>query len=352
MCRRPYGQFVAVGYTLQSRRFWETNGVADFMPKAFFRSRPVMFGVSDIDFVVGSVNDCRRLDSVTLHPDWLREKGRPPRADFRMRPETVPQLKSYFSAAFADDQRQVGLLVLNQGLAVAELKKMKLPDEKSLVVRNQPPETLAVGQEITVELATEADDATFEWIGVRDDRSPPTSWLLEAPPAAAVQGKRLTLAAAVNAQQTEILLTDLSPLAGLSPPLTVQIDDEQMTLTAIDDFRTSIRVERTAGSRHSVTATALALTGDESAAIKPSLPTVAGRTFRWTPSRDQIGRKSLRLSAKSGKLVHRWHWERPWTCSIRPRRRKSLPRGSCGSALRIWRSPGKLPRWTTATAWR
>ena len=305
----PDGQFVAVGYALQSPRFWETNGLADFMPQAFFRSRPLMFGVSDADFVVGSSNDCRRLDTVTLHPDWRRADGRLAPRDFRMRPQTSLPLYTSFLAGFADDQRQVAILVLNQGLAVAELAKMKLPAEKSLLVANHPPETLAVGQEVTVELATEAEDVAFEWVGVRDDRSPPQSMLLEAPPANPVQGKRLTLAAAVNSQQAEILLADLTPLAGLAPPLTLQLDDEQMTITAIDDFRTSLRVQRAAGSPHSVTAPALVLTGDASAAPKPSLPTVDGRTFRWTPSRDQIGRKSIRLSAKSGQTVHRWHWD-------------------------------------------
>ncbi len=305
----PVGQFVAVGYALQSRRFWETNGTADFLPKAFFRSRPLMLGVSDAGLAVGSVNDCRRLDSVALPPDWLREKGRPPPSDFRKRPESTPKLKTSFLAAFADDQRQIGLLVLNQGLAVLQLSKLKLPAEKSLIVRNHPPETVAVGQELTVELATEAEDVTFEWIGARDDRSPPESWLLQAPASGPAPGKRLTLQAAVNAQQTEIFLANLAPLAGLAPPQTIQVDDERMTLTAIDDFRTSIRVQRTAGSPHSVTATVLVLTEEESAAVKPSLPTVEGRTFRWTPSRDQIGRKSIRMSAKSGKTVHRWHWD-------------------------------------------
>jgi hypothetical protein len=306
----PYGRFVAVSTVLKSRNLWETNVIADFLPKAFFRNRPLMLGVSpQNEIAVGSANDGRRLGCVPLPPAWAREPGRPPPSDFRQRPDTAPMLKTSFLAAFADDQRQLGLLVLNQGLAVLQLSKLKLRAEKSLIVRNHLPATVVVGQEVTVDLATEAENVTFQWIGVKDERDPEVSRLLLAPETSAVQGKRLTLAASVNAQQTEVFLTDLTPLAGLSPPLTIQMDDEQMTLTAIDDFRDSIKVQRTAGSPHSVTAQVFALTDAGPAAPKPSPPKVEGRTFRWTPSPDQVGEKSIRMQAKSGKTVHRWHWE-------------------------------------------
>lgn len=305
----PDGPFVAVNMGLLSRNFWQTNMILDFLPKAFFRHRPLMLGVAPGVIVLGSTNDGRRVASVPLPPEWGREPGRPPPTDFRQRPGTAPMLRSYFLAAFADDQRQLGLLVVNQGLAVLPLVKLNLPDEKSLIVRNQLPASVAVGQEVTVELATDAEDVAFEWVGTKGKRDPPDARLLLKPEPVAVKGKQLTLAASVNAQQTEILLASLTPLAGLSPPLTVQIDDERMTLTAIDEFRTSIRVTRTAGSPHSVTATVLVPTGDEPAAVKPSLPTVEGRTFRWTPSTDQIGERSIRMRAKSGKSVFRWHWD-------------------------------------------
>jgi hypothetical protein len=131
---------------------------------------------------------------------------------------------------------------------------------------------------------------------------------------AAPPGKPLPLAAAISEQQSVVILRDLDAVAGLPLPLEIQIGEEKMLVTAVDDFRSMLTVQRTEPASHSVTSEAFLLSkteidaGDTGAESRPNLPTVSGRTFRWTPGFDQLGTHNIRMRARLGDLTHEWFW--------------------------------------------
>jgi hypothetical protein len=86
------------------------------------------------------------------------------------------------------------------------------------------------------------------------DGGPPS---VEATPTASLPapvGARLELAASVNSEQTIVYLNDVSPLVGVRLPIAIRIGDERMSVTAVDEYRSALNVERTGGVYHSVSA--------------------------------------------------------------------------------------------------
>ncbi|MEZ6137529.1 MAG: hypothetical protein R3C53_21790 [Pirellulaceae bacterium] len=120
-------------------------------------------------------------------------------------------------------------------------------------------------------------------------------------------GKPFVLTAALNSSQTVIYVNDLSPFAGEGLPLEIQIGDERMTVTNVDDFRTELTVSRREGADHSVSSIAVILQ-DTDPATSPSLPSVAKNKLRWTPSSSQIGKHIVRIKARHGTQERDWFW--------------------------------------------
>ncbi len=80
-------------------------------------------------------------------------------------------------------------------------------------------------------------------------------------PAATSLEVKLTLAAAVNAEQDVVYVNDLSGLLALEPPFTLTIGSEVMTVHSLDHFRDALAVQRQVGQPHSVTELAVAFQG-------------------------------------------------------------------------------------------
>ena len=180
----------------------------------------------------------------------------------------------------------------------------------------KPPMTLRIGNEVMritkidrgkliVERSNPMAHGGSERIAVIDERGRDLTTPTTAPKPA---GKQLVLAAAVNNQQSIIFLGDVEPLSGEKLPLDIQIGDERMTVTAVDDFKTALTVKRAKGVFHSVTSDVVVLAGDTKAEAGPNLPTVSDDTFQWTPTSEQLGRHTLRMRATAGGVTHEWFW--------------------------------------------
>lgn len=65
---------------------------------------------------------------------------------------------------------------------------------------------------------------------------------------------RLTLAASVNAQQNVLIVNGVEPVKDLAMPFWLRVDEEQMKVMGVDDFRGQLTVVRSRGVSHSVTA--------------------------------------------------------------------------------------------------
>jgi len=370
----------------------------DYSPGAAFRHLPVLVGLSKGVVVFGSANDYRRHVFITLPMNWLRTNRADPN-DFRLRRNISPNLQSAFLDIRADSTREMAVITLDKHLVLAPLDRAKLPAEPALFVRTSPPDTVAPGEllQVELELETKTEGVEFEYMPYTDwlpnEKQPllgimplgePSPKPLELPSGVSAdqsfvilkspkllagrklpiglrigdetmlitkfeqfklivqrtmsvahgfseriavvdefgrdlttprippkpKGKTLTLAAAVNSQQTIIFVRDLSPLSDEELPIDIQIGDEKMILTNVDDFKTALNVERTEPASHSVTSEVLVL--NEAALAEPAapnLPTVEGRTFSWTPMADQIGKHIIRMRARVGKQTHEWFWE-------------------------------------------
>ena len=308
----PFGQTVAVDQVIVSSYLWRIVASCDYEPKAFFRKRPVLFGLSKNEIVFGSSNDYRRLDAVPLPASWLRSPRSQKPDDFRMRVRVVEHLQTRFLHAQADDTRGLGLLVLGEHLVLAPCANVRLPAESGLVVKNRPPPTVAIGGSVEVQLEAAAADAAFEFVATDEGSRVWGSGGPQAPlgtRAGTPQSKStLSLAAAINARQRVVLVADVAPLAGLTLQLTILIGEERMQVTAVDDFKNALTVQRTEPAAHGVSSPVVVLSGS-TASAQPNLPTIVGRTFRWTPSSDQLGPQTIRMRAKSGALAHEWYWD-------------------------------------------
>lgn len=304
----PFGQSLALGQQIVSRNGWRYVTFASFEPKAYFRKLPIAFGFAEGDLVFGSSNTYAGLLKVPLPDDWF-PKDAARTNDLRFRPRQSESVATPFLAAFADDERGWAVVVFSQQLVIAALDKLQLPKEPSLIVTNRLPSTIYVGREYQVELDADAKKAKFEVVlRDTDPQGVATGWIkpLGAAPKAPA-GPSIGLAASVNKQQNVLLLQSVELIAPLPLPVTVQVDDEPMKVIAVDTFRNAVTVERTQGVAHSVSAPVTLITGDAPAVS--SMPVIAERTFRWTPSSDQIGFQTIHLSAKSGKLKRDWYWD-------------------------------------------
>jgi hypothetical protein len=309
----PLGAVVAVNSMVYTPSMTFHIARLDYSPAAAFQRQPVLFGLSNNAFVFGSANDYRRLASIPLPSDWLRtDRGNDP-SDFRSRPDLSPSVRTGFLDIRADSTRGLAVSTFGEHLVIASLEKAKLRSEPSLFVDTTLPDKVAPGEllEVDLTLRTDTEDVVFEYV-------PNTDWLaddggndLTTPTTAAPPpGKSLNLAAAVNNQQNLILIHDLKPLSGETLPLDIQIGDEKMVVTSVDDFKSALTVQRTEPASHSVTSKVLVLAEAESLAEADlNLPIVEGRTFRWTPNTDQLGKHTIRMRAKAGGISHEWFWD-------------------------------------------
>lgn len=370
----------------------------DYSPGAVFRHRPVLVGLSKGVVIFGSANNYRRHVFIILPMNWLRTNRADPN-DFRLRRDICPNVQSAFLDIRADSAREMAVITLDKHLVLAPLDRAKLPAEPALFVRTSPPDTVAPGELLQVELELERETKNVEfeympytdWLpnekqpllgimplgepspkplelhsGVRAEQSfvmlksyeslagrklpiglrignevmlitkyERTKLIVQRSQSIAhgsseriaivdefgrdlttprippkPKGKTLTLAAAVNSQQTIIFVNDLGPLSDEELPLDIQIGDEKMVIESVDDFKTALNVKRTEPASHSVTSEVLVLNEAALAEpVAPNLPTVEGRTFSWTPTADQVGKHIIRMRARVGKLTHEWFWE-------------------------------------------
>jgi hypothetical protein len=304
----PLGRVCAVDTIIYSRHGWRVVKNLDFEPRAFFRDRPVVAGAyksSDkIELVVASANDYRRLESIAIPGDWVppRDAGVP---DFRLRPQASMTIEPFFSM-FADDQRQLVLAVCPERLALLPLTQLNLPREDSLIVRNRLPSQLIEGQEITLELDIPSRSATVEIVTIADDDVNKYRQVVAsvgvAPPRV-----EIPLAASVNSSQNILFIPDVSRLRDAELPLTIQIDDELMTVTALDDFKDALMVERTNGAAHSVSSPIIVVPDGQQE--RPTAPVLQGRTLKWRPATARFPKQTVHFKTKSGKLEHHWYWD-------------------------------------------
>lgn len=305
----PFGQSVGVGHVIMSRNLWRRVAVTPFEVKGFFRDRPVVMGIGEGGTLrFGSANTYKDVASVPLPPGWF--SGRSTR-DFRTRPELSSHVKTNFLDVYADDRRQLGLVVFHKQLVIAPLARLQLPVEKSLIVKKRPPTTVFVDQEVTVDLRTEAADAKFEVV-TREADEPgkdygPVKPLGARSLAATTFKPFLALAAAVNPQQTTILVRDVGPIVKLTLPQTVLIGEEHVTVTAVDSFKNALTVTRNSGVLHSVADPIRRI--DTHVAEAPNMPTVEGNVFTWSPSADQIGKRTICMRVRSGAMMREWFWD-------------------------------------------
>lgn len=232
------------------------------------------------------------------HTDWLPNEKQPllgimPPGEPSPRPlelhsgvsaeQSFVILKSY--KPLAGMKLPIRLRIGNEVMLITKYERTKMIVQRTRVVAHGVSERVAVVDEVGRDLTT--------------PRTPPKP-----------KGKTLTLAAAVNSQQTIIFVTDLRPLSDEELPIDIQIGDEKMVLASVDNFKTALNVKRTEPANHSVTSEVLVLNEAALAGpAAPNLPTVEGRTFRWTPTADQLGRHTIRMRARAGKIVHEWFWE-------------------------------------------
>ena len=301
-------QAVAVNFAVYSSSMSVFAARPSFAPAAAFQGRPVLIGLSKNELVFGSANDYRPLASIPLPSDWLRDDRHVVRQDFRLRHELAPTLKSAYLDIRADHRRGLGLVVTGEHLVIAPLAKARMRHEPSLIVRQTLPAPVTAGQPVVLKLQTEAPSPVFEFVpnadGLHSSNEGRLRLLGAASPAS--QALQVFLAAAVNSQQNLVFVRNIELFANAKLPLQIQIGDEVMAVTSIDDFKEALVVERTSPVAHSVTSK-ITLPADPAAA--PSLPSVIAGTFRWTPSSDQVGRHTIRMRARSGKLVHEWFWD-------------------------------------------
>lgn len=236
--------------------------------------------------------------SFVPNTDWLPDESTPILGDLPPR-QPSPRLLTLRSPM--TDQQEFVMLTSYTALANVELPFRLRVHNEVMQVTGYDKTKMIVRRTNPVGHSTSARVAVVDAAG---------NSLMDAPVAAAAPGKRLGLAASVNSQQTEIFLSDLDPLSGEALPLQVQLGDEKMTVTAVSDFRTSVTVERANGVAHSVTSDFWLLAAETPGGkVEPALPVVERRTFRWTPSADQLGSQRIRMRATSGTVTHEWFWE-------------------------------------------
>ena len=123
-------------------------------------------------------------------------------------------------------------------------------------------------------------------------------------------GKRLVLSAMVNNQQEILFVNDVSPVSGEKLPVEIQVEDEKMIVTEVDQLRSALTVRRRKPVNHSVTSVAFVVVDAKSRAnAGPSLPVVKDRTFTWKPTADQAGMNTIRMRDRAEGMTHEWYWD-------------------------------------------
>lgn len=315
----PVGKVVALGPLISSPRFRRFVTLADFAPRAYFDTIPLVFGLRTSkdanELVLASKHDYRTLLNVPLPTAWKNGRGKKEddaRFDW---PDLASGLRTRFAHFATDGTRRLALAIFEEHLVVVECATLEAASETSIIPRNVFPESVEVGRPVQVKLETEATDVSFEMVPNIDGQGKVAKFNERRRPPLGVPSRHerpqntLALAASMSGSQDILFVRDVGPLSRVPAPATLQIEDEIMEVTNVDDFRDAISVKRTNGTRHSVTAPVLIIAADTESPIKSSLPTMADNTLSWTPSLDQIGAQSVRMRASQGDREYEWYWD-------------------------------------------
>lgn len=275
-------------------------------PSAFFRDRPVCFGISATveRLFFASSNNWKVIQEIPLSKG-IYKKGRRSSDDIRFRMNVTSDMSSPMLWAHADDARGLAMMVLSDRLIVAPLKSLKLPDEPSLVIQSELPTEVKVGEPIEISLTTSPSNATVFFLPGRMPVKRYFSATLGSPQPKKKSG--LKLQAMVTSGQDGIFVSDVSPAKQRELPFRIKIDNEVMLVTGVDDFKDRLQLQRTDPSQHSVVATIEFLDGDDEAL--PAMPEVVNGVLKWTASPELVGPQVALFEIQSGTFHRKWAWE-------------------------------------------
>lgn len=180
-----FGNAVSDGTQLYARDFRGAPKTLEFEPRAYFHAHPVIVAVRDSELVFGSSNDFRKLTGVPMPPEWLptrnfkenwydrRQREEAETRDFRQTADFCRLSEPKFLAAAADDGRKLAIVAFKDGLVLAPLEKLSLPEEPSLTPHAVAPFYTYVDQPISVPLDSGASGATFEVVSFSAKTNPP-----------------------------------------------------------------------------------------------------------------------------------------------------------------------------------
>lgn len=283
------------------------------IPLAFFSDLPLCLAIDAKASTVSLVssNSFKSLAEIPLPGDWKQnEFSTKAIQDIRWRRETAEGLITFFLWAQADNQRQRAIMVTNDYVVIVPTADNVIPTEPLLTMTSPLPDFVSVGKPNMIELGCSIEGATFEFVpgpesrfGQYTDQHPLPG---DVPPES-TRYSRLNLQAAVNSNQTAILVETIDPVKGRELPFRIRIDDEVLTVTKAEDFSDSLTVDRADGQPHNVTAQ-IEIIEESTTQVLSDLPSVQGNTLTWTPSAAQLGNQLVILKIRLGDVSREICW--------------------------------------------
>ncbi len=278
---------------------------------ACFQQRPVILGSNSLALVLASANDLQSMVMVPFPKDWMRKDHPYSPKDFRTRYAGVGGFKTRHLDVHVDDQRDLGLVVLDDRMLLVPLSNFGLPAEPDLRPKVQLASQLTPGQDYSVDLVRSTPPAEFQIEFVPSARGVEDRYglIMRQSDPSQGSGPRLKVSAAMDVEQKEIFVLDLRPLEGESLPMKVVVSGETMIVHEVDRAENKLVVTRTQRTRHSGYSEVQVFSNPPALPATGSLPTVDGATLRWSPALNQTGRHVIRMRSRLGQDVHEWFWE-------------------------------------------
>ena len=155
------GNFMSIDNFLFTPSMKVMTSELKYHAHACFQQRPVILGSNSLALVLASANDLQSMVMAPFPRDWMR-KGHPyfPK-DVRMRYAGVGGFKTRHLDVHVDDQRDAGLIVLDNRMLLVPLSNFGLPAEPDLRPKVQLASQLTPGQDYSVNLVRSTPPADF-----------------------------------------------------------------------------------------------------------------------------------------------------------------------------------------------